>query len=120
MTITTITCFDAMIDSRDIIDRIEELEDDMENLTEEEKDELTNLKDLADDASDYSDNWDYGAILIRDSYFEEYAKGFAEDIGAMRKNDAWPYNHIDWKAAANELKKDYTEVEFDGVSYWVC
>jgi len=26
---------------------------------------------------------------------------------------------IDWKAAARDLQVDYTEVDFDGVSYWI-
>jgi hypothetical protein len=26
---------------------------------------------------------------------------------------------IDWEQAAYELKQDYTEVNFDGVSYWI-
>ena len=80
--------------------------------------ELKTLQALASKAEGYSD-WKYGATLIRDSYFEEYAQELAEDIGATDKEQRWPLNHIDWNAAAEELQGDYTSVEFDGVTYWI-
>lgn len=84
-----------------------------------EGEELTALKALADEAERYADDWRYGVTLIRDSYFEEYAEELAEDIGAIPADAAWPCTCIDWAQAARELKQDYTEVYFDGVSYWV-
>jgi hypothetical protein len=109
-----------IIDSRDIIARINWLEsepDDDDLLTEEEQEELEALQKLQMDCEDYSE-WGYGMTLIRDSYFEEYAEGLAEDIGAIDRNANWPLNHIDWEAAANDLKMDHTCVDFDGVDYW--
>lgn len=55
--------------------------------------------------------------LIRDSYFETYARQLAEDIGAIKGDEGWPLNCIDWEQATNELKMDYTTVEFDGETY---
>lgn len=63
-------------------------------------------------------SWTYGVTLIRDSYFEDYAQQMAEDIGAINRDATWPLNHIDWEAAAEALKGDYTSAEFDGVTYW--
>ena len=79
--------------------------------------ELKELKELASDCSDYSD-WRDGVTLIRDSYFETYAQEFAEDIGAIDRTGGWPACHIDWEAAGDSLKGDYTAVEWDGVTYW--
>jgi len=117
-----------IIDSREIIKRIQELED-AETLTPEdipededipeEVAELKALKDLQEEAEGYSEDWQFGSQLIRDSYFEEYAQELAEDIGAIDRNANWPLSHIDWKAAADHLKQDYTSVEFDGVEYWI-
>lgn len=28
-------------------------------------------------------------------------------------------NHIDWDGVADELKADYTSIDYDGVTYWV-
>lgn len=64
-------------------------------------------------------DWRYGTTLIRDSYFEDYAREFADDIGAVNSEAKWPNSCIDWEAAADELKQDYTSVSFRGVDYWV-
>jgi hypothetical protein len=110
-----------IIDSRDIIARIDELTELLEGADPEdysdEREELAALQALSDDAR--SDDWRYGATLIRDSYFQEYAEQLADDIGAIDRNASWPLNFINWEAAADALKADYTSVEFDGVTYWV-
>lgn len=64
-----------------------------------------------------SDYW-YPVTLIRDSYFEQYARDLAEDIGAIPDDAQWPCTCIDWEQAARELQQDYTTIDFDGVDYW--
>jgi hypothetical protein len=81
--------------------------------------ELKALLALQDEAEGYSEDWRHGATLIRDSYFEDYARELAEDIGTIKEDADWPCNCIDWEQAADELKQDYTSVDFDGVEYWV-
>ena len=134
---------DDAIDSRDVIDRIEELTDERDafqeviddtDASEEDKaeaaarlaewqadygDELKALEALAAEAEGYSDDWRHGEALIRDSYFERYAEELADDIGAVPKDVLWPLTCIDWKQAARELQMDYTQVDFDGVAYWI-
>jgi antirestriction protein len=117
---------DDIIDSRDVIDRItdllaliadaEEL-DSVEPATDEERDELLALQSLAEQASGASD-WQYGEQLIRDSYFQTYARELADELDSAPAQ-TWPYQHVDWEAAANELQQDYTPVEFAGVTYWI-
>jgi hypothetical protein len=146
MNSTEISNSQDVIDSRDIIARIKELESDLESaydeateayqdgakltfddwldheITEECADdakEYQNLKALQEEAAGYSEDWKDGSTLIRDSYFEDYAREMAEDIGAIGKDLQWPLMHIDWEAAADALKQDYTSVDFDGVEYWV-
>lgn len=119
---------DDVIDSRDVIARIEELkaiadaaaeDEDAPKLDEDEQAELAALKELELEASGYAADWEHGETLIRDSYFETYAQELAEDIGAIDRNANWPLGCIDWKQAADELKVDYTSVDFAGVTYWV-
>lgn len=128
---------DDMIDSRDVIARIEELEEERDSFepsdapelaghilswhTEYPEDaaELRALKALADEAEGYAPDWERGATLIRDSYFQEFAQQYADDIGALTCLSSWPYTCIDWERAARELQMEYTAVEFDGVTYWV-
>lgn len=84
----------------------------------DEGQELKTLKALADQCEGYGD-WDYGETLIRESYFQSYAQELAEDCGMISKDLAWPCTCIDWGQACRELKMDYTEVDFDGVSYFM-
>ncbi len=119
----TISNGDDIIDSREVIARIRELEelqdDEDSEMEEEDSDELAILLELAEEASGYAPDWEYGEALIRDSYFETYARELADDIGAISKDAGWPMAHIDWEAAAEALQQDYTEIDFGGVSYWV-
>jgi hypothetical protein len=145
MNATGISNSDDVIDSRDIIARIEELESGLqEGYDKEESEDKPTFEDWldeiicngdydfpVDDAKEYqilksladeaegSPDWTYGETLIRESYFEDYARELAEDIGAIDPKANWPLNHIDWEAAADELKGDYMEVDFDGVSYYI-
>jgi hypothetical protein len=43
----------------------------------------------------------------------------AEDIGAVQSDLHWPNRCIDWEQAADELKMDYTTVDFAGVTYYL-
>lgn len=122
-----ITKFDDIIDSRAVIERIEELEAEEEAAQEEgaepmdsdAKTELAALRAFAADAEPYCPDWRHGATLIHREHFEDYAQELAEDIGAIDRDAKWPLRHIDWTAAAEELKGDYTSVDFDGQEYLV-
>lgn len=110
---------DEIIDSRDIIARITELEG-QEERDDDEHEELDQLKSLAEEAEGYVENWTYGATLIHENYFTEYAEEVASDIGDYNpRNVRWPYTCIDWEKAAEELKQDYTTVDFNGETYYV-
>jgi len=84
----------------------------------DEMKELRLLRQLVEDA-EQSPDWKYGETLINEDYFVEYARNFAEEIGAVEQNEKWPCNHIDWEAAAEELKQDYFDVDFDGVAFLI-
>jgi hypothetical protein len=86
---------------------------------EENAEELKQLQAVAEQAEGYASDWRHGATLIRESYFKTYAQELADDIGAIDRNAAWPLSHIDWEAAADELKSDYTSIDYDGTEYWV-
>lgn len=59
-------------------------------------------------------------LLIENDRFEDYARELAEDLGIIDGRDnAWPTNFIDWEAATNALRVDYTEVTFEGDTYLI-
>ena len=88
--------------------------DALKNDTDEE---LAALRALATEGESECSDWAHGETLIREEYFVEYAKQFADDIGAVNGDAKWPNNHIDWDAAADELREDYVELTFDGDTY---
>lgn len=105
-----------MIDSRDIIARIEELEGQDERDAEEAA-ELKILKALEEECSGAPD-WRHGETLIRESYFTDYQKQFADEIGAVPKDfPSWIV--IDWEVTADNVKVDYVTVDYDGVEYLI-
>lgn len=129
---TEITNRDDIIDSRDIEARIEQLTAleqpgpvDLGNDADNEQDqdilfaELKALRKLAEEAESYAPDWTYRATLVRDSYFKEYAEQLAEDCDLIQAGATWPNNCIDWDEAARQLKMNYTEVDFDGIAYWI-
>lgn len=80
--------------------------------------ELAALGALASEAEDYAPDWQHGVTLISLEYWPAYAEAMIQDIGVLPKNLP-DYIVIDWEATAGNLKVDYTEVEFDGVTYLV-
>lgn len=79
-------------------------------------DRITAIQELENEV--HSSEWKYEITFIKDSYFTEYAEQLAKDIGAIDRNANWPLNHINWEFAAEDLKNDYSSVEFDGETYW--
>lgn len=115
-----------VIDSRDIIDRLEELESDYSIHIEEggkdeefdDMDELVSLRKLLDEWSDNSE-WQYGAFFVRDSYWTDYCEELVKDIGDIPDNlPGYIENNIDWDGVAEDLQADYSDYDFDGVTYW--
>lgn len=78
-------------------------------------DELKNLVELRDEIGS---PWDGGVYLISEDNFTEHAEQLAEDIGAIERSASWPCNYIDWNRAAEDLKNDYSTVDYDGETYY--
>lgn len=55
-------------------------------------------------------------LLIADFHFQEWAQDYANGLG---ETNGWPYDHIDWKKAAESLQQDYRQVPFSDETYWV-
>jgi DNA repair ATPase RecN len=84
---------------------------------EENKEELSSLEALNDQGSGYGD-WEHGETLIHESYFTDYCQELVSDIGDMPR-EIPDYIVIDWEATAENLKADYTELDFDGETYYM-
>lgn len=126
-------------DSRDVIERAEELESaaaeepsdlgctlcgegstpngEHDALCTEHGEELRTIRAVIEECSEVAD-WEYGALFIAESYFTEYARQLAEDIGAVNADASWPNSFIDWDAAADALSADYSEFRVEGATYF--
>lgn len=110
-----------ILDLRDSITRYEELEGETETLTEDEREEMTALESLFADLRGYGgdEQWRgdwYPLTLIREDYFTEAMREMVEDLGDL-PNGTPPYIVVDWEAMADNLRADYSEVEYDGDTY---
>ena len=70
--------------------------------------------DVLEDA--IGDEFEYGVTLIEESEFEDYVKDLLEDCGYIPKDfPSWIV--IDWTETSDNVEQDYSELEFDGVTY---
>lgn len=58
----------------------------------------------------------YPHTLIRESCFVEHCQDLLSDIGDLPK-DLPSYIEIDWQKTADNLRVDYSEVEYEGVTF---
>ena len=88
-----------------------------------EKDELDTLTEVISQGED-SPDWNHGTALIHENYFTQYTQDLIEDtceVPAEFSSGKWPWTHmnLDYEAAAEELKQDYTTIDADGHTYYL-
>jgi hypothetical protein len=113
------------IDTRDLVKELRDLEAEIESQedgpgdTSMEEKRAQEIRDLFEEIAQYADESPEDGIfqLIEDSGFSAYAEELADDLGTPVSTD-WPYCHIDWDAAAEALKAEYTSVDFAGSTWW--
>ena len=105
-------------DEQDIFEDAEELLTDTEDTLKEfkESDEFEELEELRIMVNEIPE-WQYGATLINEDYWEEYVEEMLKDIGDI-PSDLPNYLVIDWEATAENIKADYSEIEYDGETYY--
>lgn len=114
-------------DRNDLEDAVNDAEDDeakaeaeqaLAEWDDEHGEQYEALKDFCDSAEQYCADWVHGVQLIEDSHWTEYAEQLTEDLGAIPRGlPEWVV--VDWEATAENLKADYTAVEWGGYTYWV-
>jgi len=122
------------LDTRDLNKRLEELEEEKADLESEEMDdtnveideakrilkewneengdELRELQEMRDEVSE----WEDGNTLIPEGDFVDYCEELVNDIGDIPRNMP-SYIVIDWEATAENIKQDYSEIEYQGEIY---
>jgi DNA repair exonuclease SbcCD ATPase subunit len=111
----------ALVDAVDEADTEDDKEAAQENLDawdDEHGEEYKALEEFCNEAEQYCSDWHHGVQLILDEHWTEYAEQLTDDLGAIPRNMP-TYVVIDWEATADNLKADYTAVEWGAYTYWV-
>ena len=92
-------------------------EEEIQNWKEDWLDEIAEICEIDKIEDELGSEFDYGVTLVHEDYFEEYAKELLIDCGYISK-DFPSWIEIDWEATANNVKQDYTGVEYQGETYY--
>lgn len=84
---------------------------------EDNAEDLKALKDFAEEVESHCTDYLHGETLIRETYFAEYVEDLVKDCYGL-PSDLPSFLVIDWEATAENVKQDYSEAEFDGVTYY--
>jgi hypothetical protein len=91
-------------------EEIESWKSDFEN----ELKQIEEIDTIENECSEFS----YGETLIDEDDFEEYCQEFIEDCGYISKDMPMIIsNNIDWTGIADDMKQDYSEIEYQGNTY---
>lgn len=90
---------------------------DMEAWSEDEYTELRQLRDIRDEVK-HCGGWRSSSGLIHSDYLEPYAQEYVRDVDGVDV-DKWPFTHINWEAAVDDMLQDYKSVEFGASTYWI-
>ena len=100
----------------DILFEEEEIESWKEDWLDEIE-EITDIEKLEDEVNNYAgDNFNDGVNLIDEDDFEDFVEDDLKQLDYIPK-DFPTWIEIDWKATANNVQQDYTEVKFRGTTY---
>jgi hypothetical protein len=97
---------------------IEEAQEALDVWDEEHDEAYKALEDFCNEAEQYCADWHHGVQLILEEHWTDYAEELARDIGALPR-DLPDWVVIDWEQTGENLKTDYTSVDWGGYTYWV-
>lgn len=105
----------------DMTDSFEDIlleEEEIQSWKEDWFKELEEIEQIDEVENEVGREFGYGCSLIDESDFEEYCEELVKDIGDL-PNDLPSYieNNIDWSGVADDLKQDYSELDYQGTTY---
>jgi hypothetical protein len=86
---------------------------------EEELDYYESIENFCKSLEDYGD-FNHGETIIHEDYFSEAMKDMVKDCGYIQKDlPSFIENNIDWDGVADDLRVNYTEADFEGITYFM-
>ena len=101
-----------IFDSRDLLDELKTLD------KEDDEERIKEIEDLIEEVG--KDNFEMGVAFIRENYWVQYCEDMAYDFGYLDgRGDNNPIHlHIDWQGWADAVELDYSQIDFDGDTYY--
>ena len=85
---------------------------------QEELDEIAEIDLVEYEVESYGgDGFEFGTTLIKEYDFEEYCEELVRDYGYLSDLPSFIDNHIDWSGIADDMRQDYSELEYQGTTY---
>jgi hypothetical protein len=109
--------FEHYEDQTECFDDILFEEEEIQDWKEDWLDEITEICEIEKIEDELGSEFEYGVTLVHEDYFEEYTEELLIDCGYISK-DFPSWIEIDWEATANNVKQDYTEIEYQGETYY--
>lgn len=100
------------------VEKFEEIllnEEEIQSWVEYFQDDIDRLEELNKVLEEVYDS-QYGVTLIHEDDFDDYARELVEDCGYITR-DFPSWIEIDWLATADNVKLDYSSIEFEGEKY---
>lgn len=91
-------------------------EEEIESWKEVWQDELNQITCIDEIDNEMGSEFNHGTILIPEDDFTDYVIDLLEDCGYISK-DFPSWIEIDWEATANNVRQDYSEIEYEGRYY---
>lgn len=105
-------------DMTDTFEYIRFEEEEIESWKEGWYTELEEIEEINQIEDEVGREWKYGCTLIDEDDFEDYCQELVEDIGDLPSNlPSYISNNIDWSGVADDLRQDYSELEYQGITY---
>jgi len=100
------------------LEDIEDLDEETDFLKTVDFDHYTEIKDFFDELENYCDDFTCGASVIHEDYFTDYCEELLKDCGYIPQ-DFPSWIELDFEATAKNMMVDYSEITYQGESYFI-
>ena len=92
-------------------------EEEIESWKQDWQEEIDKISCIDEIENEIGSEFNYGITLIPEDDFEDFVEQDLKDCGYI--SDDFPsWIEIDWEATAENVKQDYSELEYEGETYF--
>ena len=92
-------------------------EEEIESWKQDWQEEINQITCIDEIEDEIGSEFDFGVTLIPEDDFTDYVEDFLKDCGYI-SYDFPSWIEIDWEATAENVKQDYSELEYEGETYF--